>query len=59
MKMVKVRTSCDSEIIINLDRIDYISLSRNAVHFTEDFVRLDDESMKKVVDLIEREGKGE
>lgn len=59
MKMFKVRKDDGSEIFINLDRIDYINLDYNTVKFTDRYVRLDDESMKKVVDLIEREGKGE
>ena len=53
MKMVKVKTDHNREIFINLDRIDYISLSFNTVNFTDRYVRLDDESMKKLVDLIE------
>lgn len=54
MKMVKVKTNIGSEILINLDRIDYISLTYNTVTFSNRYLTLDDESMKKVVDLIER-----
>lgn len=55
MKIVKVKTYDGSEIIINLEHIDYISLDYNNVYFPYRHVKLDDESMKKVVDLIERE----
>lgn len=54
MKIVKVKTQLDSEIYINLDHIDYISPNYNTVTFSNRFVKLDDESIKKVVDLIER-----
>lgn len=55
MKMVKVKTHDGSEIFINLEYIDYIDLGYNKVHLSNGYAKLDDESMKKVVDLIERE----
>ncbi len=55
MKMVKVKTICDSEIFVNLDRIDYVSLDQNFVYFSDRCVKLNDESVKKIVDLIEGE----
>ena len=54
MKMIKIKTNIGSEVLINLDRIDYISLTYNTVNFSNRYLTLDDESMKKVVDLIER-----
>ena len=54
MKMVKVKTHAGAEIIINLEHIDYISPDYNDICFPYRYVKLDDESMKKVVDLIER-----
>ena len=54
MKMVKVKTHTGSEIYINLDHIDYISLDYNEVNFSNRYIKLDDESMKKIVDLIEK-----
>lgn len=54
MKMVKVKTHAGAEILINLEHIDYISPDYNNVCFPYRYVTLDDESMKKVVDLIER-----
>ena len=54
MKTVKVKTHRGSEIYINLDRIDYMSPDINTVNFSTRYVVLDDESMKKVVDLIEK-----
>lgn len=57
MKIVKVKTNHDSEVFINLDRIDYISPDYNTVYFSDPnrYVKLNDESMKKLVDLIEEE----
>lgn len=52
--MVKVKTHGGSEIYINLEKIDYINPDYNTVTFSNRYVTLDDESMKKVVDLIER-----
>ena len=56
MKVVKVKTHAGAEIIINLEHIDYISPDYNDVCFPYRYVKLDDESIKKVVDLIEIEG---
>lgn len=55
MKIVKVKTHRGAEIYINLEHISFISPEYNDVNFPNCFVKLDDESMKKVVDLIERE----
>lgn len=54
MKIVKVKTHCGSEIFINLEHIDYIDPDYNNVCFPYRYIKLDDESMKKVVDLIGR-----
>lgn len=54
MKIVKVKTHGGSEIYINLENIDYINPDYNTVSFSNRYVTLDDESIKKVVDLIER-----
>lgn len=54
MKLVKVKTNLGSEILINIDRIDYISPALSAINFSNNYVMLNDESMKKVMDLIER-----
>lgn len=54
MNIVKVKTHTGSEIFINLEHIDYIDPNYNNVCFPYRYVKLDDESMKKVVDLIER-----
>lgn len=54
--MVKVKTHGGSEIFINLEHIDYVNLNSNTVTFSNYFVMLNDESMKKVVDLIEKDG---
>ena len=56
MKLVKVKTIFGSEILINIERIDYISPVLNTVNFSDTRVTLDDESMKKVMCLIESEG---
>lgn len=55
MKIAKVKMCTGSEIIINLDHVDYVSLSSNSVYFIERSVMLNDESMKKVVELLESE----
>lgn len=56
MKIVKVKTHSNSEIFINLDHIDYVNPNSKTVTFSNYFVVLNDESMKKVVDLIEKDG---
>lgn len=56
MKIVKVKTNHGSEIFINFEHIDCINPDYNTVYFSNRYVTLDDESMKKVVDLIEKEG---
>lgn len=55
MKLVKVKTTLGSEILINIDRIDYISPVLSAVNFSNNYVMLTDESLEKVMNLIERE----
>lgn len=55
MKLVKVKTISGSKVIINLDRIDYINPFMGDVNFSNNYVMLDDESMEKVMDLIEKE----
>lgn len=52
MKIIKVKTHDGSEIFINLEHIDYISPDYNNINFTYRYVTLDDESMKKVVELL-------
>lgn len=54
MKLVKVKTP-DGEIFINLEHVDYINPDYNKVCFTYRHVTLDDESMKKVVELLGEE----
>lgn len=56
MRLVKVKTNLGSEILINIDRIDYINPALSAVNFSNNYVMLNDESMKKVMCLIELEG---
>lgn len=56
MKLVKVKTNLGSEILINIDRIDYINPALSAVNFSNNYVMLNDESMKKVMYVIELEG---
>lgn len=53
MKMVKAKTCTGSEIYINLDRIDYVNPHDNIVYFMDRYITLNEESMKKVVGLIE------
>lgn len=57
MKIVKVKAAdSGSEIFINLEHIDCIIPNNNTVNFSYHYVLLDDESMKKLVGLIEKEG---
>lgn len=54
MKMVKVKIAhVGTEIFINLEHIDYINPDFNTVNFSNRYVKLDDESIKKVVGLLE------
>lgn len=55
MKIVKLKTNGGSEIFINLEHIDYINPDYNSVNFPNRYIELDDESMKKVVELLSEE----